>query len=234
VIAVGSDISARKQAERDVLKLQDLLRDQSIHDPLTGLYNRRYLDETMGRELVRGRRTGHDIGVVMCDIDYFKKVNDTWGHLAGDDVLKALARLLERHARGSDIVCRYGGEEFLMLLADIPPNLAYQRAEQLRVALEAMKIPFGEAVIQVTASFGVANFPADGATQDNLIQAADAAMYQAKLAGRNRVMLAATATSRQLPVVSALPYRPPVATDADLDPAEDTPHATQQPQPGAA
>jgi diguanylate cyclase (GGDEF)-like protein/PAS domain S-box-containing protein len=190
IIAVGNDISARKQGERDVLKLQELLREQSIHDPLTGLYNRRFLDETMGRELIRGRRTGHDIGVVMCDIDFFKKVNDTWGHQAGDDVLKALARLLERHARGSDVVCRYGGEEFVMLLADIPPNLAYQRAEQVRGALEALRVPFGDATIQVTASFGVANFPEDGDTQDALIHAADTAMYSAKMAGRNRVMLA--------------------------------------------
>ncbi|MDO9292308.1 MAG: diguanylate cyclase [Hydrogenophaga sp.] len=199
VIAVGSDITLQKQAEREVHQLQEQLREQAIHDPLTGLYNRRYLDETIGRELIRARRAGHEVGIVMCDIDFFKRVNDTWGHLAGDEVLKAFAALLSRNARGSDIVCRYGGEEFVLLLADIPPNLAYQRAESLRMALEAMSIAFGETAIRVTASFGVANFPEHGTTQDELIHAADSAMYLAKTSGRNRVMIASEPTAAALP-----------------------------------
>ena len=203
VIAVGSDITLRKQAEREVQTLQELLREQAIRDPLTGLYNRRYLDETIGRELIRARRSGHEMGIIMCDIDFFKRVNDTWGHLAGDEVLKAFAALLSRNARGSDIVCRYGGEEFLLLLADIQPNLAYQlayqRAEKLRIALEAMSIAFGDTAIRVTASFGVAKFPEHGTTQDELVQAADSAMYLAKTGGRNRVVIASTPAAPALP-----------------------------------
>jgi diguanylate cyclase (GGDEF)-like protein len=100
-------------------------------------------------------------------------------------------------------VCRYGGEEFVLLLADIPPNLAYQRAESLRMALEAMSIAFGETAIRVTASFGVANFPEHGTTQDELIHAADSAMYQAKTGGRNRVVIASAQTAAALPASGA-------------------------------
>lgn len=181
------DITERKLAEAEVQKLQEELREQAVRDPLTGLYNRRYLDETMGREMIRAERYGQPVGIVMCDIDHFKAVNDTYGHLVGDEVLREFAGLLRKNSRGSDIVCRFGGEEFLLFLPDMPPEIAYQRAEQLRASLAALQI--GKAVIRVTASFGVAAFPENGKTQDALIHAADAAMYQAKEAGRNRVVV---------------------------------------------
>jgi diguanylate cyclase (GGDEF)-like protein len=125
----------------------------------------------------------------MCDLDHFKRVNDTHGHLAGDEVLLVFAELLKEHARGSDIVCRFGGEEFVMFLPDMPPAAAYQRAEQVRTELSAKRITLGAAVIQVTASFGVAAFPENGKTMDSLISAVDTAMFQAKEAGRNRVVV---------------------------------------------
>ena len=181
------DITERKRAEGEVQKLQEQLREQAVRDPLTGLHNRRYLDETMGRELIRAARYGHPVGIVMCDLDHFKAVNDTYGHLAGDEVLRVFAELLRKNSRGSDIVCRFGGEEFLLFLPDMPPDVAYQRAEQLRTSLAALQI--GKEVIRVTASFGVANFPGNGKTQDALIRAVDAAMYQAKEAGRDRVVV---------------------------------------------
>lgn len=182
------DITERKLAEVEVQKLQEQLRELALHDPLTGLYNRRYLEESMAREITRAERYGQPVGVVMCDLDHFKLVNDTYGHLAGDEVLRVFADLLRTNSRGSDIICRFGGEEFLLLLPDMPPDIAYQRAEELRASLAAQQI--GKFAIRMTASFGVAAFPMDGKTQDALISAVDAAMYQAKETGRNRVVVA--------------------------------------------
>jgi diguanylate cyclase (GGDEF)-like protein len=169
--------------------LHEQLRDQALRDPLTGLYNRRYLEETIERELARAARNNRPVAIVMCDLDHFKLVNDTHGHMAGDEVLRVFAELLKTHARGSDIVCRFGGEEFVMFLPDMPPAVAYQRAEKLRTELAAKRITVGAAVIQVTASFGVAAFPENGKTMDSLINAVDAAMYQAKEAGRDRIVV---------------------------------------------
>jgi diguanylate cyclase (GGDEF)-like protein/PAS domain S-box-containing protein len=189
MLSIIRDITERKRAEAEVQKLQEQLREQAIRDPLTGLYNRRYLDETIKRELARAARNNQPVAIIMCDLDHFKLVNDTHGHLAGDEVLRVFAVLLKKHARGSDIVCRFGGEEFVMFLPEMPPDIAYQRAEQLRTELAAKRITLGAAVIQLTASFGVAAFPENGKTMDSLIGAVDAAMYQAKESGRNRVVV---------------------------------------------
>jgi diguanylate cyclase (GGDEF)-like protein len=189
ILSIVRDITERKMVEEKVQKLQEQLLDQAVHDSLTGLYNRRYLDETIIRELARAARYNQPVGIVMCDLDHFKLINDTHGHLAGDEVLRVFAELLKNHARGSDIVCRFGGEEFVLFLPDMPAAVAYQRAEQLRKELAAKRITLGTAVMQVTASFGVAAFPENGRTMDSLISAVDAAMYQAKEAGRNRVVV---------------------------------------------
>jgi len=189
LLSIVSDITERKRAEEKVQKLQEQLREQALRDPLTGLYNRRYLDETMKRELTRAERNNLPAGIVMCDLDHFKIINDTHGHLAGDEVLRVFAELLKEHARGSDVVCRFGGEEFVMFFPDMPPAVVYQRAEQLRVELAAKQMTFETSVIQVTASFGVASFPENGKTMDGLISAVDAAMYLAKEAGRDRVVV---------------------------------------------
>jgi diguanylate cyclase (GGDEF)-like protein/PAS domain S-box-containing protein len=188
-VGVLRDITGRKLSETKVQKLQEQLLDQAVRDPLTGLYNRRYLDETIAREVVRAARYNQPIGIVMCDIDHFKLVNDVHGHLAGDEVLRAFAGLLREHARGSDIACRFGGEEFVLLFPGMPRDVAYRRAEQLRTELAAKRITLGAVVIQLTASFGVASFPEDGQTMDSLIGAVDAAMYQAKETGRDRVVV---------------------------------------------
>lgn len=174
-------------ALREVRALQAQLREQAIHDPLTGLYNRRYLDETLGRELVRAQRYGHPVGVIMGDIDHFKVVNDTYGHPAGDAVLRAFGGLLQHAARGSDICCRYGGEEFLLVLFDTAMEDAFRRAEQIRAMLAATPVTWETSVIQVTASFGVSTFPEHGQTGAALIAAADAALYAAKAGGRDQV-----------------------------------------------
>ncbi len=193
-MSVARDITERKHAEAEVHKLQEQLREQAVRDPLTGLYNRRYLDEALGREMLRAARYGHPIGIVMCDIDHFKAVNDKYGHAVGDEVLRVSAELLGANARGSDIVCRFGGEEFLLLLPDAALDVTHKRAERLRAELAAKRITLGSAVVQVTASFGVAALPEHGTTSDQLILAADKAMYKAKEAGRDRVVVATART----------------------------------------
>lgn len=187
LIGMLLDITERVRAERAVQDLQYRLRDQSTHDALTGLYNRRFLDEALSRELVLAGRHGHPVSVILGDLDSFKNVNDRHGHLAGDEVLRFFGSLMKRHARGSDICCRYGGEEFLVVLPRMPRLDAVERAEQLRSALSAAPVPFGTAQIPMTASFGVASFPRDGRTADQLIARADRMLYAAKQAGRNRV-----------------------------------------------
>lgn len=193
LICMVLDVSERMRAERKVCALQEELREQSTRDALTGLYNRRYLKETLGRELIAAERHGSPVSVIMGDLDHFKLINDRHGHLAGDEVLRVFGTLMLQHARASDISCRYGGEEFLLVLPHTGTDTALERAEQLRCALADTCIACGAAHIRVTASFGVATFPGDGHTEDELIVAADRALYAAKAAGRNRVERAARA-----------------------------------------
>lgn len=177
---------------REIDQLQEQLREQANHDPLTGLYNRRYLDNTLERELARCKREGLPLALIMIDIDHFKRVNDTYGHQAGDEVLKTLGAMLSTMARAEDVACRYGGEEFLMLLPKMPPGSAMERAEKLRASFAAVTVPFGEFRLQTSLSIGIAIYPGHGKSADLLIQCADRAMYRAKHEGRNRVAVEAT------------------------------------------
>ena len=173
------------------LRLREALRDQSIRDPLTGLYNRRYLEETLDREIRRAVRSEQLLGILMLDLDHFKKFNDTYGHDAGDTVLRDTAAFLTRCVRAEDIVCRFGGEEFVIILpmADIQTTQA--RAERIRSKLRELTILHqGKAVGLVTVSVGVAELPQHGTTPKTLLEAADAALYVAKREGRDRVVLA--------------------------------------------
>jgi diguanylate cyclase (GGDEF)-like protein len=189
IISVIMDISERARTERAVKVLQEELREQSNHDALTGLYNRRFLEESFGRELLLAERAGHPVSIIMGDLDHFKAVNDKWGHLAGDQVLRTFGALLTSGARASDIICRYGGEEFLIVLPGMTKEGAGRRAEELRQAMGAAIVSHGHCRITVTTSLGVAAYPADGRTADELIAAADGALYAAKAQGRNRVNL---------------------------------------------
>jgi diguanylate cyclase (GGDEF)-like protein/PAS domain S-box-containing protein len=172
------------------LKLREALREQAIRDSLTGLYNRRYLESVLPRELSRSVRMERPISVVMVDIDHFKRFNDTYGHKAGDLVLQAVARNMLEFLRSSDLACRYGGEEFLILLSEMDGERAARRIERLleRVALMTIEIE-GLGLPTITFSAGVATCPLHAVQQDQLIGLADAAMYAAKNAGRNRVVL---------------------------------------------
>lgn len=193
LISLLLDVTDRVRIARELEALKERLREESIHDALTGLYNRRYLNEFLDRELLVAMRVDHPVSAIMADIDHFKNVNDTYGHLAGDEVLRVFGNLMKRHARTSDICFRYGGEEFLLILPRMHQEIAARRAEQLRGALAATQISYGDSSISVTASFGVATFPGDGTTADTLVSAADNALYVAKNEGRNRVKLAGPA-----------------------------------------
>lgn len=187
LVAVLTDISERVRAEADVRMLNAQLHEMATHDALTGLFNRRHLEEAFERELVRAQRQNRPVSVILGDLDHFKEVNDRFGHLAGDAVLREFGRLMKLNARASDTHCRYGGEEFLLILPDMEEEKACERAEQLRRAVAATPIVSGTSAIRVTASFGVASYPAHGKTADELIAAADQALYAAKEAGRNQV-----------------------------------------------
>jgi diguanylate cyclase (GGDEF)-like protein len=173
------------------LKLQETLRDQAIRDPLTGLFNRRYMEESLEREVSRAGRSGIPVGVIMLDIDHFKHFNDTFGHEAGDTLLGALGNFLRAHIRGGDIACRYGGEEFTLILPDASFDATRDRAEQLREAVTKLNVLHrGETLGPITLSLGVATFPEHGSIGQAVLLAADGALYRAKHEGRNRVVVA--------------------------------------------
>jgi diguanylate cyclase (GGDEF)-like protein/PAS domain S-box-containing protein len=171
------------------LRLRETLRQQSIRDPNTGLYNRRYLEETSSRELRRLQRSGQPMAVIMLDVDHFKQFNDTFGHEAGDLVLKQVAAALLEHARDSDVVSRYGGEEFALMLPGTSLADAAERAEALRKAIKQLHLAHrGRTLGTITASFGVSAFPELGASWVEIVNAADRSLYQAKADGRDRVV----------------------------------------------
>jgi diguanylate cyclase (GGDEF)-like protein len=173
------------------LRLQETLRDQAIRDPLTGLFNRRYMQESLDRELRRAQRRRTPMGVIMIDIDHFKRFNDTFGHAAGDALLAAMGNLLQRQTRSEDIACRYGGEEFALILLDASAEDTEERAKLLREEAARLRVEYGrEPLGRVTISVGVAVFPDHGDTAEALLKAADAALYRAKAGGRDRVMVA--------------------------------------------
>ncbi len=172
------------------LKLRETLRSQAIRDPLTGLFNRRYMEETLVRELIRVKRLETNLGVIMMDLDQFKLYNDTFGHHAGDELLSTLGALMKSLVREEDIACRYGGEEFLLIMPGASEEITLERAEILRRAVKEMhRNHRGQK--PVTLSMGVAVYPNHGDTELEIIQAADVALYCAKQAGRDRVMMAA-------------------------------------------
>ena len=168
--------------------LQERLREQANRDPLTGLFNRRYLQETMERELARCQREQTPLSVILIDIDRFKRINDRHGHQAGDEVIKQLAGLLASEARQEDVACRYGGEEFLLLMPKMPLVAARERAERWRRRFASMAVRAGSQDVTATLSAGIAEFPTHGRSGAELTRCADLALYQAKSAGRDQVV----------------------------------------------
>jgi len=200
VVTTGLVLSAVvTQRSRVTEALQEALRElaeQAIRDPMTGLYNRRFLREFLARELIRAKRAGGGLAVIMMDLDYFKRVNDSFGHDAGDLVLNEVAALLKNSIRGSDMVCRFGGEEFVLVLTDATRASALRRCEEIQAAIRRLQPMYrGRSLGHPTASFGVALFPDHALDADSLINASDAALYEAKHAGRDCIVTSSTSGS---------------------------------------
>lgn len=196
-VGVTRDITEHKRveaAEREAERQQQqqaterlLLMERAVRDRLTGLYNRRYLDETLPRELARAKREAHPLAVVMMDIDHFKAINDCHGHSAGDEVIRALARTVSAGTREGDVVCRYGGEEFVAMMPGMAIDAAMAKAEKWRLEAAALCLRHDAVEIRFTLSAGVAVFPDQDGNAEALLRCADLAMYRSKSSGRNRV-----------------------------------------------
>jgi len=171
------------------LHLREMLRSQSIRDPLTGLFNRRYMEETLERELRRAARSNQPVSLLMLDVDHFKRFNDTFGHQAGDTILRALGDFMNQRIRAHDIACRYGGEEFALLMPGAPLSIAQDRGDALRERFKNLSVQHaGQVLGTVSISIGIAAFP-DYPSASELIRAADQALYRAKAEGRDRVIV---------------------------------------------
>ncbi len=200
-IAVKQDVTERKRTEVDlqdanrrlnfqmeeIQKLQEELQEQAIRDPLTGLYNRRFLEESLDRELAHARRDKRNICIAMIDVDNFKSFNDRYGHKVGDMILKSLGDILLANTRKSDVSCRYGGEEFVVVMPNATTEGARKRAHHWRKAFQLLQNSFNGQELQATISVGLASFPADGKDWETVLHAADEALYESKRRGKNRV-----------------------------------------------
>lgn len=195
------NISRRKQAELklqqinlnlqsqlvQITDLKDQLKEQAIHDSLTGLYNRRFLEETLHNLIPLAQQDQFQVSFLMLDIDHFKRVNDAFGHPFGDEILRGLGELFIQLTRREDIVCRYGGEEFMIVFAHVPAEVVLKRAEEIRHQCESLRFQSPSGEIGITLSIGMAIYPVHGETAEDVIKASDQALYMAKTRGRNQV-----------------------------------------------
>jgi diguanylate cyclase (GGDEF)-like protein/PAS domain S-box-containing protein len=185
------DITGRKRAQDALLESQALLREQSVRDHLTGIFNRRYMEETLERELLRATRKHLSLGIIMLDVDNFKRFNDAHGHAAGDEILREVGSLLLKHVRGEDVPCRYGGDEFIIILPDALQTVTCERAKLICEYAKQFHLKFeGQTLEAVTLSLGVAVFPDHGSTSADILRAVDGALYRAKHEGRSQVVMA--------------------------------------------
>ena len=202
-VGICSDITLHRRHEEELVEVQtrmvEMLRAQAVRDPLTGLFNRQYLDETLTRELRRSRRSKAPFSVVMLDIDRFKLFNDSYGHAAGDEVLKELGKLLRDMVRTSDIACRYGGEEFVLVLLDTDLAAALPSVERICREIKRRQCVYrGQTLPAITLSAGMAQYPLHGASPEELLRAAHEAMYAAKNAGRDRIEISSARPERKV------------------------------------
>lgn len=202
-VILAYDITDRKNLEKELKSANELLQaqlnenerlrlqlqEQAIRDPLTGVYNRRYFAEALDKETARAIRESSPFSVFILDVDYFKKFNDTYGHKCGDLVLQSLANFLIEHTRRSDIVCRFGGEEFVVLMPDASVDSAYERAEDFRKKFSELAVVYEGQSLTCTFSAGVASYPLHSARGESLLGYADDALYISKANGRNRVTI---------------------------------------------
>jgi diguanylate cyclase (GGDEF)-like protein/PAS domain S-box-containing protein len=202
VLSLAQDVTERTRAQAalqevnvelrqrldDINELQKQLREQVMRDPLTGMYNRRFLDDALQAEIARAVREREPLSLMMLDIDHFKRVNDSHGHQTGDEVLRMLAGILRSEARRTDVACRYGGEEFVLLLPKMNIESARARAERWRQMFAEMDVPVESGQLRCTLSVGIAAFPDHGNSAEDLLRNGDRALYLAKALGRNRVV----------------------------------------------
>lgn len=189
-LMLGAAVNERRDAMDRLARAMDEMHEQARADPLTGLANRRSLQEFLQREWLRATRRQSSLAVVMIDIDHFKRINDAYGHEAGDVVLTEIAALLKAHVRGSDAACRFGGEEFVLVLPDAGIEGVKRRAEGIREAIARLQIRWRDRLLgRISASLGVALFPDHAADPEALLRASDLALYEAKRAGRDRVVV---------------------------------------------
>jgi diguanylate cyclase (GGDEF)-like protein/PAS domain S-box-containing protein len=185
------DITDRKEAQDALLRSEALYREQSVRDPLTELYNRRYMEETLYREVRRAMRRQGTVAVIILDVDDLKNINDSLGHPAGDAALRKLAGLLRENSRDADVASRYGGDEFVLILPDMSKEMARQRAELICQAATDQKLQFEQQkATALRISAGVASFPENGLTATAIMKAADAALYRAKHEARGKAVAA--------------------------------------------
>lgn len=177
-----------EKQRNQLLEDEARLRELSVRDPLTGIFNRRYMEQTLEREILRAIRKQQPLSLVLSDIDGFKAINDSLGHVVGDHTLIKVSAFLEGNIRASDVACRFGGDEFCLILPDCSREEGIQRMNALRIRMESLSLdPAEDGVERITMSFGVSALPEDGETREALISAADAALYASKHSGRNRV-----------------------------------------------
>ena len=205
-----------KSRLREIESLHKKLRSQATRDPLTNLYNRRYLEEILEKEIARAARKGTPVSVIMMDADKFKRINDIYGHKAGDQALQTLARIIQIHIRRSDIACRYGGEEFVIVMPSTDTVIARGRAEEIRKDFEEKEI-FGPGTAGRTSlSIGIAAYPTAGSTGEDVLDAADQAMYAAKMSGGNRIKVRLKPVKRDISVeIAKIPEEVPTSGESD-------------------
>lgn len=200
--ALDLEIRKRIWAEQDLMRANLRLQDQAMRDAVTGLHNRRFLEESLKHEETRAKRHRHALAIMMIDVDRFKEFNDTLGHLAGDAILQSVGKCLLSVSRGEDIVARYGGDEFALMMADTSKETARRRAELIRQRVHSLEVGLnGSKLGPVTLSVGIAMLPEHGDTAEAVLRAADEALLRSKQAGRNLVIVASEVAPGKLPVV---------------------------------
>lgn len=178
-----------KVREKQQMEALENLNEQATHDPLTGVFNRRYMDRILPDGISLSRQNGSTLGVLMADVDHFKQVNDVYGHKAGDLVLQSITKIFKKCVRAADVVCRYGGEEFVIIMPGVTLSTLSKTAEEIRSKCQAMSLTYDEQEIKVTVSLGIAAYPQHGSHADEILVHADAALYCAKEQGRNQVVV---------------------------------------------
>jgi diguanylate cyclase (GGDEF)-like protein len=199
--ALDLEIRKRIWAEQDLMRANLRLQDQAMRDAVTGLHNRRFLEESLTHEETRAKRHGYALAILMIDVDRFKEFNDTLGHIAGDAILKSVGQCLLSVSRGEDIVARYGGDEFALMMANTSKETAWRRAELIRQRVHSLVIgPNGSELGPVTLSVGIAILPEHGDSAEAVLRAADEALLKSKQTGRNRVIVSAEGGALEAPV----------------------------------